>query len=352
MRARSNHSKNRIRKSTKYLYNAIAFTLMLASLYNLSKVFSEDSAVTKTQQIYSYTNQFHYDYDLKLIKNKFIKTVLEPSEKNNIAYVTDLIDTTNYHLNYTYKGSIVSDLTYDYEVIGKMQAVYTKDGEEQKIMEQEETLLGKQTKSEKTDTFTIDEILKVDLKNKNKLINDFEQKMGMSVTANYTIMLKVNVNTMIEGKEVNDVYVPVITVNLGEKTTKIAGEKDQSDTQYIAKEYKQGGKNTASVLLAMIAMAVAIYLFKYVSKAQVTNRIKNEYKHELNRILKLCQDKIVKVSTRPEVTGNIVAVKDFGEIVKLSEELFKPILFYDQEGEEAWFSVMSNNVTYRYILKK
>ena len=73
----------------------------------------------------------------------------------------------------------------------------------------------------------------------------------------------------------------------------------------------------------------------------------------MNRILRLCQDKIVKVSTRPEVTGNIVVVRDFGEIVKLSEELFKPILYYmDTETEEAWFSVMSNNVTYRYILKK
>ena len=70
--------------------------------------------------------------------------------------------------------------------------------------------------------------------------------------------------------------------------------------------------------------------------------------------MKICQDKIVQVSTRPtDNPDSIVYVKDFGEIVKVSEELFKPILYYsDNQKEEAWFSVMSGNTTYRYILKR
>ena len=41
-----------------------------------------------------------------------------------------------------------------------------------------------------------------------------------------------------------------------------------------------------------------------------------------------------------------------GEIVKISEELFKPILYYlDNQKEEAYFSVMTGNNIYRYILK-
>ena len=45
--------------------------------------------------------------------------------------------------------------------------------------------------------------------------------------------------------------------------------------------------------------------------------------------------------------------KDFGEIFKVSEELFKPILYYNAiENEEAWFSVMSGKTSYRFVLKK
>ena len=47
-----------------------------------------------------------------------------------------------------------------------------------------------------------------------------------------------------------------------------------------------------------------------------------------------------------------VYVKDFGEIIKVSEELFKPILYWEsKESTEAWFSVMSNEITYRFIFR-
>ena len=70
-----------------------------------------------------------------------------------------------------------------------------------------------------------------------------------------------------------------------------------------------------------------------------TNRVKNEYKAELNRLLKGCEEKIVEVSQKIETEGqNLVDVREFDEIIKVSEELFKPILFWNNEKEEeSWF---------------
>lgn len=230
MKAR--RKKKRIRKSTRYSCIIIAIVLIFASFSSLLKNISDGNMKTKTKQIYSYTNHFNYDYDVNMTKNKYVEDI-KKSEKN-IAYVTDLISYTDLELNYTYQADKNSEIKYNYEVIGKMQAVYTKDGEEQKIIDKEEILLEKQEKE---------------------------------IVANYK---------------------PEVEIDLAEKT------------------------------------------------------------------LKLCQDKIVQVNNKPDGnTENTVIVKDFGEIVKLSEELFKPILYYsDQEKEEAWFSVMSNNVIYRYLLKK
>lgn len=82
--------------------------------------------------------------------------------------------------------------------------------------------------------------------------------------------------------------------------------------------------------------------------------IRNEFKFELNRILKSCQDRIVVVKSKLELEQeNTIDVKDFGELIKLSEELFKPILYWiSDEGEEAYFSVISNKINYRFILRK
>ena len=56
-----------------------------------------------------------------------------------------------------------------------------------------------------------------------------------------------------------------------------------------------------------------------------------------------------EIINQPELQ---VYVKDFGEIIKVSEELFKPILYWEsKESTEAWFSVMSNEITYRFIFR-
>ena len=86
---------------------------------------------------------------------------------------------------------------------------------------------------------------------------------------------------------------------------------------------------------------------------KIANNITNEYRKELNKFLKLCQDKIVQVNTNPNENDNIIDVKDFEEIVKVSEELFKPILYYfDNENQEAIFCVITGKITYRFILKR
>ena len=348
MRAKAD---NRIRKSTKYIYITLAIALIAVSLFDFIGKSSENQNIgNKTQQIYFYKNAFSYNYNVNLIENEYTNG-MDLSNKS-LAYITELIDNIDLDLNYKYKGDKVEDLDYSYEVIGRTQAVYTKDGEEQKILEKDDILLEKITKTESTDKIEINENIKLNLKQKNASLNSLKQRAGINFVATYSIILNVNVKTEVEGKKIDSIYSPIITIDLAEKTTKIKGDNNKENTEYIAKEMPETGYNH-TIIFDIIAFAVAIYLLRYVSKAKVANRIRNEYKHELNRLLKLCQDKIVRIKTKPENNDNVVLVKDFGEIVKLSEELFKPILCWtDDSNDEAWFSVISNNTDYRYILKK
>lgn len=343
--------KNKIRKSTKYFGIVISAVLLIISVASLLTNISNENMKTKTKEIYSYTNKFNYDYKVNLLENRYIT---EDGTDKTIAYVTDLIDTTDLTLNYSYTADKTSNLEYKYSVIGRMQAVYTKDGEEQKIIDEEETLLEEKTNAVASDKIEINETLNLDLKDKNTLLNEFRQEMGMSIDAKYTVILKVQVNTNVEEKQVNTEYEPVIELDLAEKTTKITGENDKEDTGYISKEYSvNGGTNIFVIIIDIIVIIVAISILSQLMKTKTVNRVKNEFRLELNRILKICQDKIVKVSNKPhDDPESIVYVKDFGEIVKVSEELFKPILYFlDNEKQEAYFSVMTGNTIYRYILR-
>lgn len=345
--------KNKIRKSTKYTLIIVSIIIFIFSCTNLSKNLSNESMKITTKEIYNYTNKFKYDYKINMIKNKYIKE--EQQTDKSLAYVTDLIDTIDLSLNYDYIASKQTDIDYTYTIIGKTKVVYTKDGKEQKIIDEEEIIKEEQKAKVNSSKLNINENLVVDVKEKNNLLAEFKQKMGMAIDAKYEIYLKIKTKTQIEGENVEVEYAPCVEIDLAEKTTEILGEKEKDDTKFISKEYQiNTAKNKVSIIINGVLFVIAALILKYVSQFRTANRVKDEFRLELNRILKICRDKIVQVNTRPSDNGdNLVVVKDFGEIVKVSEELFKPILYYfDNEKQEAWFSVMTGTITYRYILKE
>ena len=346
-------SKSKMRKSTKYAIIVVSIIVLIFSFINFIKTMQKENMRTSTKEIYKYTNKFNYDYKVNLISNKYMTN--DEIKDKNLAYVTDLIDNIKLNLNYDYSANKNSEIKCTYSVVGLMQAVYVKNGDEQKIWEKEETILNEKEITSASDNIQIAEKLKLDLKEKNELINNFKQQLGMTVEAKYTVKLKLKVATSIDGQEIEDEISPFINIDLAEKTTKISGENDLENTEYISKEYKIAEKSsTAKMIGYIVLIIVSIVILRKVSTFKVANVVRNEYKYELNRILKICQDKIVQVSTKPnDEEIEVVYVKDFGEIVKVSEELFKPILYYNaNENEEAWFSVMSGKTSYRFVLKK
>lgn len=351
MRARK---KTKMRKSIRYAYFIIASMLLLISSSYLSKiVFTKETKYNK-REIYSYSNKFNYNYTVSLIKNKYIDE--QTLGMNEAAYVTDLIDNINLNLNYNYSSKQESEINYNYRILGKLEAVYTRDGIEQKIWQKDSILIEEKKDKSNSNEIKINENIILNLKEQNDLVKDFEQKMGMTVDAKYVIVLEATTNTAIESEVVNNKYISTISIDLGKKTTTIQGENNKENTEYIATEIKEDVQVNVIELIIYSCMFIAgiIIIIHINTRTEKTNRIKNEFRQELNRILRLCQDKIVKVSNNIDISEtSIIDVKDFGEVIKLSEELFKPILYwYSNEREEAWFYVMSNNVTYRYILKK
>ena len=353
MRARTKR-KIKIRKSIRYFYLVSAILILTCSCSYLIKtlILAEKNNI-KTKEIYSYNNKFDYLYKVNLIDNPYIDEKALQMKDN--VYVTDLIKSIDLDLNYKYDASKQSEIQYEYVIKGYIEAMYTKDGEEQKVWEKEYILLDTQTETENSDNIKIEKKLSLNLKEQNNLVKKFEQEMGMNVEAKYIVKMEVKISTNIEGQDIKTTYVSTINTDLAEKTTKISGQNNKEDKKYISKQVtEQVQYNVIPIIISIILDIIAIGILRYVfKKTKPMNRIRNEYRQELNRILRICQDKIVQVSTQIDINNErIIDVKDFGEVIKVSEELFKPILYWcAKDKEEAWFCVVSNHMTYRYILK-
>ena len=354
MRVNKKKSKIKIRKSTRYFYITFASILFVVSFCTLFGSFLGGKTDKTKKEIYAYKNSFNYDYSVKLVENKYI----EETElgMNETAYITDLIDNINMNLNYNYTADTKSTIKYTYSIKGIINGTYEKDGKTQNVWTKEYVLKEPTEESVLGTKLEIKENLVLNLAEQNQLVKDFEKDIGISVNAVYNIVLEVHTDTEVEGEKVSNTEKSIISIDLGKKTTTITGENNKEETKYVSKEIENNiSSSPIETFVSVICLIISLLVYRYVfTKTTIINKTRNEFRLELNRILRLCQDKIVRVNSRLEVdTTNVVDVKDFGEIIKVSEELFKPILYWQSKSvSEAWFIVMSNGVTYRYILRK
>ena len=350
-----NLTKLKIKNSTRVLLMLLFLVIFaFSSASFLDSLFN--NKVTKIEEnVYTYKNEYKSDYNVNIKSNPFITEKSLPAGQ---TYISDLIDSIDMELDYKYSGSTSTLINYDYKIDAVLGASYTNDGEELSVWNKTYNI--KTVDSQQSnDDISIKEKIDVDFKKYNEEVKNFKQTLGMSIDAFLYIKLTVNTNTTINHQDVKNQYVSNFSISLGDKVA-VVNEKN-NDTKVGSVKHsntiEDTDVNVVKVIFSMAFVLISIYGMYFVRyKTKKFNTIRNEFKLELNRILKSCQDRIVIVKNQFETEDeNVIDVKDFGELIKLSEELFKPILCWmsdDINDEQAWFSVLSNKIRYRFILKK
>jgi hypothetical protein len=153
--------------------------------------------------------------------------------------------------------------------------------------------------------------------------------------------------------KVVNVYNSNSAFTIGEKTTTVSGKLvDSSVGQKVLDVKSITESRFGNVIPNLLLLAASTITILYIlNRTEESKRVNSDYRIELNRILRAFQDKIVQIRENVDVNNDIIDVKDFTELIKLSEEMFKPILYWDSKKEEAYFYILANNATYRFVLK-
>ncbi len=355
MRRKNKAKKIKIRRSVRNTYITILLIIMCLSIFILQNSFNSEKnqAFIKTN-IYEYNNKYLYSYDVTLIDNSYIDDESVP-DKN--VYVTDLMNNVNVNMTYTYEANQSSDIEYNYQIIGNLEATYSKDGEEQKVWKKTDVIVPTKDLCVTSDKVEINENFELNMGDKIQMVKDFQQELGIQVQTKYTILLEITTKTNILGQDVINTYSPDLFFDITSKTTTISTTTENTaKPQIVTKMVQEENEfSQIKVIFGSIMFVVAlVVLIVLLVKTRNNNTVRNEYKIELNKILKGCDEKIVEVNSRIDTSGQgLVDVREFDEVLKVSEELFKPILYWNNEkDEESWFCVLGNNMIYRYVLKR
>ena len=298
-RKSKNLTKLKIKNSTRsflMLLFLVIFGFSSASFFD-SLV---NNKVTKIEEnIYTYKNEYKSDYNVKIKSNPFITENSLPAGQ---TYISDLIDSINMELDYKYSGSNATLVNYDYKIDAVVGASYTNNGEPLNVWNKTYNL--KTVDSlQSNDTISIKENIDVDFKKYNEEVKNFKQTLGMSIDAFLYIRLTVNTNTIINHQEVKNQYISNFSISLGDKVA-VVNEKN-NDTKIGSVKHsntiEDTNVNLAKIITSITFVLISIYGMYFIKyKTKKFNTIRNEFKLELNRILKSCQDRIVIVKNQFE----------------------------------------------------
>lgn len=329
---------------------AISSSNLIKSLTN------KDSVSTKNTKFYKYENKFNSDSKVNLKNNDFVS---ESEMIDGQAYLSDLISDIDMDFNYKYTASSKSKITYNYKIEAIIKATYTNAKSSYDVLNKTEVLKEESDTTIDSNQLSIDEDVNVNYKKYHQIIKDFKQSMGITTDSNLLIRLTVNTNANIGSKEVTNTYVSNYKITVGDKVA-VVEEKKNDETSNIVEDVSIANEelniNYKHVVIDIIIITICLMIIIFIlRKTEELKFIKNEFKLELNRIMKSYEDKIVEIQDLEHIDiENATRVKDITQLRKLAEEALVPIYCYvkdDKDEEVAYFIVTKYENSYIYILK-
>ena len=344
-------------KISKTIRNILIISLIVIVFFAFFEVIRsiriDTNDVKQRKEIYKYTNKGDLDAKVNLKDNQYIEQdeVIEGQ-----VYLSDLISNIDMNVIYDYTGSKNDEVSYDYKVEAIINAAYAGTRETYDILNKAETL--KEVKDQKgaDGKISIKDSLSIDYEQYHQMMKNFKKAMSITADSNLIVKFTVNTYTKIGNKDVRNQYVVDYKISLGDKVALIEKVNKNKEVNVIEDEIKvsnPGEVRYDKLIINIAIIVIALLTLKAVlSKTEELRVIRNEFKIELNKILKSYEDKIVEIQDLHNIdVENATTVKDIVQIRKLAEEALVPIYCYVKDEKEAYFIVTKYENSYIYILK-
>lgn len=341
---------NNVRNNLKKV--CIFFITLFISFICIVKSFNTPKEDMK--MLYAYNVTRNSDYKVYLKNNNYIN---QEYMGMNATYITDLVDYIDTNFRYNYNVSQKATSKCNYSVIAELNVEYYPTGQTQgtRLWSKEYTILEPKRLELNNNQININENVKIEFNKFNEEVKDFKEQFGLPIKAYLDVKLIVNseINVSESEKVEKDDSIIDLKMDLNQQVFNITQNYEPIKKGQVFDETT--GKKGNNVMLLIIGIGLFVFsslgILNIFRKIILSNR-KTDYEVALNRILKNYGDIVAEIVTPTETEGlKIIDVKNFDQLLDIEEEIRMPILFYETvEGEEGEFTIIYDNIVYRYIL--
>lgn len=341
-----------LKKNTRQgiiIFLLLILVLALAGLY-WSYTRPAETAVEYTA--YPYTCESKVDYEVHLLPNElYEETSLGPGR----AYISALTDYISTEFKFRFIAENDAEIIGEYSVTANIMAQTGQD--DHLVWEKSIPLLPAETFNFRGKEILLWEEVVVPYYEYVALANEIVEEAGFS-PQNFNLRVNYNVDLVADTPDgiIEESASPELVVPLRDNVFTVEGSLEGNETGGISAmrwepvPYFEEAKTGFALLSILMFLCLLIFFQVTVAKEEKNSFVKKR----LFRILKQYRDRIVKCSENiPSPHENILAVASFNDLLKIADELGKPIFYQNgQTGDslEHLFFVFSDQYTYRYIL--
>lgn len=342
--------KKKFAKRSWQILIVLTLVLLLGSGAGLLWSYNAPLEVSEEYTAYSYRQESVVDYNVHLLPNSFFnETVLEAGR----AYITELTDYISTDFTYRFAGNGEEEINGEYSVVATLTAYTGKEGH--KVFEKTSELLPPQSFTATNNVVSFQESVIVPFQEYLEFATRLREETRFNPDE-LSLSVKYNVTIAAETEQgvVRDQFAPSMEISLKGNTFVVTGNLTEEKTDSIPATRKVSFSliEQARKVFSVSTISLAGFLLYFSLLITPKEQKINCQEKEVSLILKKYGDRIaVSKSGVPEVSNKVILINSFEDIVKIADELGKPILYY-QAGTESIcrhsFLVLSEERDYMY----
>lgn len=322
--------------------------ILLFSIISAYGAYNKQETTTKIIETLNYNHYGYFNYKVYLKNNTVYggREYLNPGEGK---YFRKIVDHINASFSYTFYINKTATITGSYSLIAEIQStLWTK----------QYTLIPNTQINANGRSLNFTQEFPIDYQYYGGIVTQIDQETGIT-TSSPSLILKFNIflNANVEGQSLIQSFTPSINVSLSGNTIDISevlsnsqsGRNTDSQEIFHQEVLSERNKWMAVSCLLLILLVVSILVTRSdVKKLSIMEKT-------VKKIMKKHGEWIVGVNAAPGREGSdVIHVNSIDDLMKISEELGKPVLHYQPQsypdGNHVFY-IIDESTKYEYILK-
>ncbi len=276
----------------------------------------------------------------------------------DMAYISDIINSINVSFNYSYKSSDILNYNYDNKVTATL---YINDSvTDKELFKEEEILLELEKEELSSDKFNFNKDVDIDYDKYNEKVNALKKEYGVQIESKLVVTMDIATtgSDLDENAEFSKNNSMSVEIPLSEQTININSiNKNILEEGTLNVTNEMGISNLFLVILSAIFYGIAtLYLAKCIKTyIQIINK-RDLYQLTIKKYLRE-YDRMIVTSSQPDLNENVfenkIRVMSIEELIDAHDSTGSPIVYYEViPNEKSYFIIINGLTLYKLTISR